>query len=88
MSCPSKTSACRNFETIPSGFDPLLIILSHTVLKHSNGPVQMGRLSTRVKESGMKLASVNDPQQFVDWLTLCGRQMEGVFSEEKEQKRT
>ena len=40
-----KTSTCRNFETISSGFGRLFAILGPPFPKHSGGPGQMGRLT-------------------------------------------
>ncbi|MCV2883055.1 hypothetical protein, partial [Actibacterium sp. XHP0104] len=42
-----KTSTCRNFETISSGFGRLFAILSPPFPKHNGGPVQMGRLTVK-----------------------------------------
>ena len=41
------TSTCRNFETISSGFGRLFAILGPPFPKHSGGPVQQGRLTSK-----------------------------------------
>ncbi|MCV2882161.1 hypothetical protein, partial [Actibacterium sp. XHP0104] len=48
---PIKTSTCRNFETISSGFGRLFAILSPPFPKHNGGPVQMGRLTVETATS-------------------------------------
>ncbi|MEM8692449.1 MAG: hypothetical protein AAGG57_11255, partial [Pseudomonadota bacterium] len=44
--CPDRTSTCRNFVTISSGFGRLLAMVFLRLSKHSGGPLQRGK--TRV----------------------------------------
>ncbi|WP_206614028.1 hypothetical protein, partial [Paenirhodobacter populi] len=43
--CPIRTSTCRNFETISSGFGRLFAILDPPFPKHNSGPLQWGRIT-------------------------------------------
>ncbi|MFA3920975.1 hypothetical protein, partial [Ruegeria hyattellae] len=50
--CPVRTSTCRNFVTISSGFGRLFAIGFLHIPKHSGGPLQWGRTNIMFFDAG------------------------------------
>jgi hypothetical protein len=54
---PAKTSSCHTFDSISSGFNPLVDITNRPFAIHKFGPIQMGKITSSfsAKQRGDKL---------------------------------